>query len=145
MARRKYDMGVVAFAVAERNRGRRWEDIRQAIKERFHIEPPTVRIMLNWHKHYGSGQSELESVISLATAEMARRALPVAAEQSYKLFIGQGLPTLKHYVDRGLKWEVAATMVILTMVEQQFGSDVYESAVSEYEHIRAKQSKEELK
>lgn len=142
MARRSYDLGVVAFAVAERNRGRRWDDIRQAISERFHIEPPTVRIMLNWHKRYGSGQSELESVISLASAEMARRALPVAAEQSYRLLIGEGLPTLKDYVERGIDWEVSATMVILTMLEQQFGSDVYQRAVREYEHIRTEQSKQ---
>lgn len=137
MARRSYDIGVVAFAVAERNRGRRWEDIRQAIREKFHIEPPTVRIMLNWHKRYGSGQSALESVISLAGAEMERRALPLASQQSYKLLMSDGLPAFRRYVELVKDWDVAAAMVVLTMLEQQFGGSVYQRAVSRYEALRA--------
>jgi hypothetical protein len=99
--------------------------------------------MLRWHKRYGSGQSSLDTVISLASAETARRAWPIAEQQTYGLFIDKGLPTFKQYVEEVGDWEVAAAMVILTTLEQQFGSDVYQRAAKEYEAIQAQHGKKQ--
>jgi len=134
-------MDLVVFAVAERNRGARWQDIRQAIKERFQIEPPTERIMLEWHKHYGTKQPALDAAMSAALAEMAKKAVSVAAQRSYELFVAQGLPAFKEYCEQGMDAQVASVVVVLAMVEQQFGSEVFQRAVREFDLVREKHRK----
>jgi len=144
MARRKYDIGVVTYAVTERNRGGTWKDIREAIRTRFHIEPPTERIMLQWHKRYGGEQSAgIEVLVTDAAANLAKRALPVAATQTYGALIEEGFPSIIQYYKRGVDLEVAAAIVVLSMLERQFGSRVYEDAVREFQQIRVERTTEE--
>ncbi len=50
-----FNFEVKLFALSRRSEGKRWGEIRRAIKERFNIAPPTVRSLQKWEKETDRG------------------------------------------------------------------------------------------
>ena len=47
---KRFSFEVKLFALDSRREGKGWGEIRRAIKEKFLIEPPTIRAMQKWEQ-----------------------------------------------------------------------------------------------
>ena len=131
----RFSEKVIAFVLTERSRGKRWNDVRNAVRDQFQIEPPSERQMRNWYKEYGGGLILGEKLLRESLVKMARDSMPVAAFAAQQLAIEQGIPALVEAFQRKEDPLVAGGLMILSMLEQTVGKK-YDEIVRQYQEMR---------
>lgn len=135
---------VIAFALTERSRGARWKDIQRAIKQEFHIEPPSERQMRTWYKEYGGGSIDPEKMLREALIKVVRGLTPMVAFSTQEWAIQQ-IPTLMKAREQNIDPKVAWGIMILDMLEETVGRDAYDEIVSGYQKTRDARKEEDNK
>ena len=123
---KKYPLNVKILAVSMRRDGDKWAEIRQAIKEKYNIEPPTTRIMLNWLK---GGDNEL---IEVALREQAAKQAENIKRQALESASKDLLPRLIKSRAAGENVEYAGWHWMFTIMETTLGSEKFWNFIDRY-------------
>ena len=126
MTRARYKTEVKLFALNERSEGKGWQIIRQRIKERFNVEPPTVRAMEKWQKSLNPETITAE-LMKDTKAQIPKIGAAVQME------VGQNLlPVLLKAREAGEDMETAAWKWFFQWIETWLGPQRFERLVTEY-------------
>lgn len=143
----RFSEKVVAFVLTERSRGKRWNDIVNAVRETFHIEPPTERQMRNWYREYGGGIIDQEKLLRETLIKMARDSTPILALAAQQNVIERGIPRLlQAYEKRGAGFvqkedpAVVIGLFLLSFLEENLGGK-FEEVLRRYQEIRGGKEK----
>jgi hypothetical protein len=123
----RYSLEVKLFALEKRRDSSGWEGVRQAIKERFDIEPPTVRAMQRWEKQLATRED-----LSKALTEDAKKKAEVAKTHTLTQVAGGLLPTLWVAKDAGEDIESAGWKWFFSIVENVLGSEKFKRFLGAY-------------
>ncbi len=134
--RSRYPDKVIAFALTERARGTPWKKIAADIRAEFDIRSPSERQMRDWYKEWGAGPSDPEMLMRQTLINTVRAATPAAAFATQRIAVEQGVPALIQAWQQGKDPRIAGGVMILSILEQQVGSEIYDKVVSEYQRIR---------
>ncbi|MDD5509491.1 MAG: hypothetical protein PHI12_01575 [Dehalococcoidales bacterium] len=123
---RRFPIEVKVFVIEKRRDGKEWSEIKQAIRETFNMEPPTVRAMQRWDK-------ELDrAALSKALKERAKKDAQVAKEQTVTMLAQDLLPTLWKAVDAGEELEYTGWNWFFRLVETSLGTQKFKSFMGRY-------------
>ena len=129
-----YSEKVIAFAMTERSRGARWKEVTERVSRQFGIKPPTERQMRKWYNEFG-GTNDPERLLRENLIKVARATTPIAAFTAQKYAMEQ-VPTLVEAWKEGKNPWVAGGVMILSMLEQTSGTEVFEEILQEYQKTR---------
>jgi hypothetical protein len=123
---RGFNFEVKLYVLDRRREGKTWGEIVQGIKERFNINPPTVRAMQKWEK-------ELDrEALNRALMEEARKLVPEVKQTVLGQMASGFIPVLWQARDVGGDVELEGWIWFLRVFEHQLGSEKFERVVSEY-------------
>jgi hypothetical protein len=132
----RFSEKIIAFALTERSRGKRWKDIQNSIKQEFQISvPPTTRQMLNWYKEYGGSAIDQEKILREAQIRVVKDLTPMVAFATQQWAIQQ-IPKVEEARRKNLDPWMVQGVGLLRMFEQTVGSDLYDKVIEEYEQER---------
>ena len=132
--RTRYPDKVIAFAMTERSRGARWKEVTESVVRQFGIKPPTERQMRKWYKEFG-GSSDPERLLRENLIKVARATTPIAAFTAQKYAMEQ-VPNLVEAWREGKDPWVAGGVMILSMLEETAGTEVFGKILEEYQKMR---------
>jgi hypothetical protein len=124
MARFKTE--VKMFAIKERDEGKMWQVIQKRIREKFNIEPPTVRAMQKWEKTLD------RQALSAELMKDIKSEMPSIQSQAQVEFVQKFLPVLWEAKDSGQDVELAGWKCFLNIIERRLGSQSFEQLITEY-------------
>jgi hypothetical protein len=121
-----YSFEVKLFALNSRREGKGWGEIRRAIKERFDIDPPTVRSLQKWEKETDRG------VLNRALKEKARKEAETIKGQALTSVAEDLLPRLWKARDAGDDIEYEGWKWFFSIVENTLGSQKFKRFLHTY-------------
>lgn len=128
----RFNVNVKLYVLDKRAEGEGWKTIKQSIREKFDIEPPTVRAMQKWEKKLD------RLALSNELMKEAKGQMPtIEAEAQVRL--AQGLiPVLWQAKDAGQDIELSGWKWFFKLIESQLGSSKFEHIIREYMAEREK-------
>jgi len=128
----RFNVNVKLYVLDKRAEGEGWKAIKQGIREKFNIEPPTVRAMQKWEKKLDRFALSGE-LMKGAKGQMST----IEAEAQARL--AQGLiPVLWQATDAGQDIELSGWKWFFRLIESQLGSSKFEHIIREYMAERKK-------
>ena len=134
-----FNVKVKLYVLDERAKGEGWKIIRQGIKEKFDIEPPTVRAMQKWekkldrlslsHQLMKEVKGQMPAIVGDAQARVAQELIPILWRAKD---IGQDIDLV------GWKW-------LLSLMENQLGSERFDYVLREYMEERDRRKQRDSK
>jgi len=121
-----FSFEVKLFALNSRSEGKGWGEIRRAIKERFNIDPPTVRSMQKWEKETD------RRVLNRALKEKAKKETEAIKGQALTTVAEDLLPRLWKARDAGDDIEYEGWRWFLSIVENTLGSEKFKQFLRQY-------------
>lgn len=121
-----FSFEVKLFALDSRREGKGWGEIRHAIKERFNINPPTVRAMQKWDKETDRG------VLNRALKEKAKKEAEAIKGQALTSVAEDLLPRLWKARDAGEDIEYAGWRWFFSIIEATLGSEKFRKFFKQY-------------
>ncbi len=126
MTRPRFRTEIKLFALNERAQGKGWQVIRQRIKERFDVAPPTVRAMQKWQKTLDP-QAITAELLRDTKTQIPRIGTEVQIEVAQSL-----LPVLSKAREAGEDMEAAAWRWFFQWAENYLGRERFKHLVEEY-------------
>ncbi|RLC61095.1 MAG: hypothetical protein DRI01_09070 [Chloroflexi bacterium] len=123
---KRYSFEVKLFALDSRGEGKGWGEIRRAIKERFQIEPPTIRAMQKWEQ--GSDREALNKALK----DKARKEAEAMKEQTLNRVAQELLPKLWEARDTGEDVEYAGWSWFFSIMESTMGQEKFRNFMDRY-------------
>jgi hypothetical protein len=121
-----FSFEVKLFALNNRREGKGWGEIRRAIKERFNIDPPTVRSLQKWEKETDRG------VLNRALNEKAKKEAEAIKGQALTSVAEDLLPRLWKAKDAGEDIEYAGWRWFFSIIEATLGSEKFRKFFNQY-------------
>lgn len=138
----RFSEKIVAFVLTERSRGKRWKDIINAVRETFHIEPPSERQMRTWYREYGGGIIDQEKLLRETLIKITKDSTPLLALAAQQNVIERGIPRLLQAFEKkgsGLAQKEDPAVVIglflLSFLEENLGGK-FDEVLKRYQEIR---------
>jgi hypothetical protein len=125
-----FSFEVKLFALNGRREGKGWGEIRRAIKERFTIDPPTVRSLQKWEKETDRG------ILDHALKEKAKKEAEAIKGQALTSVAEDLLPRLWKARDAGDDIEYEGWRWFLSIVESTLGSEKFKRFLKRYQTER---------
>ena len=125
-----FSFEVKLFALNGRREEKGWGEIRRAIKERFNIDPPTVRSLQKWEKETDRG------VLDHALKEKAKKEAEAIKGQALTSVAEDLLPRLWKARDAGDDIEYEGWRWFLSIVESTLGSEKFKRFLKQYQTER---------
>jgi len=123
---KRFSFEVKLFALDNRREGKRWGEIRCTIKEKFLIEPPTIRAMQKWE------QGEDREVLSLALKDKAKKEAEAIKEQAINRIVQDLFPKLLEARDTGEDVEYAGWRWFFSVMESMLGREKFRRFMARY-------------
>jgi len=123
---KRYSFEVKLFAFDSRREGEGWGAIRRAIKEKFKIEPPTVRAMQKWE------QGSDREVLRTALRDKASKEAEAIRKQALTRVAQELLPKLLEARDTGEDVEYAGWSWFFSIMESTLGREKFKSFMTKY-------------
>ena len=136
---RRYGVAIQSYVIEERKQGKPWTEIKQEVKSKFGIEPPTIRAMQGWVQR-GLDRTQIDRML----AEEAKAKLPQAADFTQKFFSEVMLPAAWRSQALGADLEQTMWTLFLSAMETAIGSDKFGRFINEY-MTRRTEVKEQVK
>jgi len=133
----RYSLEVKLYALERRRESSGWGEVRRGIREKFEIEPPTVRAMQRWEKQLATRED-----LSLALSEDARKKAEVAKMQTLTQVASGLLPNLWAAKDVGEDIESAGWKWFFSIVENVLGTEKFKRFLGAY--LAEREGKPEL-
>ncbi len=121
-----FSFEVKLFTLNSRREGKGWGEIRRSIKERFKIDPPTVRSLQKWEKETDRG------VLDRALKEKAKKEAETIKGQALTSVAEDLLPRLWRARDVGGDVEYAGWKWFFSIVENTLGSEKLKRFLEQY-------------
>ena len=99
---KRFKTDVKVFVLNERSEGKGWKVIKERIRQRFNIEPPTTRAMQKWEKRLDRAALNAELMKDL------KGEMPVIEAEAQLRFAQDLLPTLWKAREAGRIWSLPA-------------------------------------
>jgi len=128
----RFKTDVKLFVLNERSEGKGWKIIKERIRQRFNIEPPTTRAMQKWEKRLDRAALNAELMKDI------KGEMPIIEAEAKVRFAQELLPTLWKARDAGEDMELAGWKWFLHFIDSRLGSQGFERLVSEYMSERHK-------
>jgi hypothetical protein len=128
----RFSLQVKVHALDERRSGKTWKQIRQSIKERFDVSPPSIRAMEKWEKEIGREK------LSQLLIEESKKDLPKVEQSALREMAGSLIPVLWRARDAGADTEMEGWMWFFSLVERQLGSAKFDQFLDEYNKRRGR-------
>lgn len=128
----RFKTDVKLFVLNERSEGKGWKIIKERIRQRFNIEPPTVRAMQKWEKRLD------RTALNAELMKDIRSEMPTIEAEAQLRFAQELLPTVWKARDAGQDMELAGWKWFLHFIDSRLGSQTFERLVSEYMSERHK-------
>ena len=125
-----FSFDVKLFALNRRSEGKGWGEIRRAIKERFNIDPPTVRSLQKWEKETDRG------VLNRALKEKAKKEAEAIKGQALTSVAEDLLPRLWKARDAGDDIEYEGWRWFFSILENTLGSEKFKRFLLRYQDER---------
>jgi hypothetical protein len=129
---KRYKTDIKLFVLNERSEGKGWKIIKEHIRQRFNIEPPTVRAMQKWEKGLDRAALNAELMKDI------KGQMPVIEAEAQLRFAQDLLPTLWKAREAGQDMELAGWKWFLHFIDSRLGSQGFERLVNEYMSERMK-------
>ena len=129
---RRYGVAIQSYVIEERKQGKPWTEIKEEVKSKFGMEPPTIRAMQGWVQR-GLDRAQIDRML----AEEARAKLPQAADFTQKFVSDVMLPAAWRSQAIGADLEQTLWGLFLAAMETAIGSDKFERFLGEYMKQRA--------
>jgi hypothetical protein len=123
---------VKLFVLDERAQGKGWKVIRQGIKDKFDIEPPTVRAMEKWIKNLD------RTTLTAELMKDVKGRMPAIEAETQVRFAQELMPVLWRARDAGQDIELAGWKWFLQFMDGRLGSQTFERVINEYMKEREK-------
>jgi len=123
----RYSLEVKLFALEKRKDSSGWGEVRRAIRERFEIEPPTIRAMQRWEKQLANRED-----LTQALSEDTKKKAEFTKMQTLTQVAGGLLPHLWVAKDAGEDIESAGWRWFFSIVENVLGSEKFKRFLGAY-------------
>ena len=123
---KKYNFELKLFVLDNRRQGKGWGEIRRAIKEKFKIEPPTIRAMQNWQE--GTDRD----ILSRALKDKADKEAEVIRKQAVNKVVQEMLPKILEARDTGEDVEYAGWRWFFSVMENILGREKFKRFMDRY-------------
>jgi hypothetical protein len=123
---KRYSFEVKLFAFDSRREGKGWGEIRRAIKEKFKIEPPTIRAMQKW------GQGSDGEVLKKAIKDKATMEAEVMRKEALNRVAQELFPKLLEARDTGDDVEYAGWSWFFSIMESTMGQEKFRNFMNRY-------------
>jgi len=129
---KRFKTDVKLFVLNERVEGKGWKVIKERIRQRFNIEPPTTRAMQKWEKKLDRAALNAELMKDI------KGGMPAIEAEAQVRFAQELLPVLWKARDAGQDMELAGWKWFLHFIDSRLGNERFERLVSEYMSERQK-------
>ena len=123
---RRFPTELKAFVIDRRRESKEWSEIKRAVRQRFNMDPPTVRAMQRWDKELD--RAELSRLLK----QKAKREAEAMKEQTVATLAQDLLPTLWKAVDAGEDIEYTGWSWFFRLIETSLGSDKFGRFITRY-------------
>lgn len=128
----RFEGRVKLFVLDERAQGKGWKVIKQGIKDRFNVEPPTIRAMEKWIKNLD------RTTLTADLMKDVRGQMPAIETEAQVRFAQEVMPILWRARDAGQDMELAGWKWFLQFIDGRLGSQRFERMIDEYMKERQK-------
>lgn len=118
---------VKLFVLDERAQGKNWKVIKEGIRNKFNVEPPTIRAMEKWIKNLDRTTLQAELLMKNVGREM-----PAIETEARIRFAQELMPVLLRAKDVGQDIELAGWKWFLQFIDNRLGSKRFEQMIDEY-------------
>ena len=125
-----FSFEIKLFVLNGRREGKGWGEIRRATKERFNIDPPTVRSLQKWEKETDRG------VLNRALKKKAKKEAETIKGQALTSVAEDLLPRLWKARDAGEDIEYEGWRWFFSIVENTLGSEKFNRFLEKYRDER---------
>ena len=122
----RFKTDVKLFVLNERAEGKGWKVIKERIKQRFNIEPPTTRAMQKWEQKLDQDALKAEIMKDI------KGEMPAIQAEARLKFAQELLPTLWRARGAGQDMELAGWKWFLHFIDNRLGSEQFTRLVEEY-------------
>ena len=129
---KRFKTDVKIFVLNERSDGKGWKVIKERIRQRFNIEPPTTRAMQKWEKSLDRAALNAELLKDI------KGEMPVIEAEAQLRFAQDLLPTLWKAREAGQDMELAGWKWFLHFIDSRLGNQGFDRLVNEYMSERQK-------
>jgi hypothetical protein len=129
---KRFKTDVKVFVLSERSEGKGWKVIKERIRQRFNIEPPTTRAMQKWEKSLDRAALNTELLKDI------KGEMPVIEAEAQLRFAQDLLPTLWKAREAGQDMELAGWKWFLHFIDNRLGNQGFDRLVNEYMSERQK-------
>jgi hypothetical protein len=129
---KRFKTDVKVFVLNERSEGKGWKVIKERIRQRFNIEPPTTRAMQKWEKKLD------RAALNAELMKDVRAEMPAFEAEAQVRFAQELLPMLWKAKDAGQDMELAGWKWFLHFIDGRLGSQGFERLIREYMSERQK-------
>ena len=129
---KRFKTDVKLFVLNERSEGKGWKVIKERIRQRFNIEPPTTRAMQKWEKSLDRAALNAELLKDI------KGEMPVIEAEAQLRFAQDLLPTLWKAREAGQDMELAGWKWFLHFIDNRLGNQGFDRLVNEYMSERQK-------
>lgn len=123
---KRFKTDVKLFVLNERSEGKGWKVIKERIRQRFNIEPPTTRAMQKWEKILDRAALNAELLKDI------KGEMPVIEAEAQLRFAQDLLPTLWRAREAGQDMELAGWKWFLHFIDNRLGNQRFDRLVNEY-------------
>ena len=122
----RFSANVKLYSLDERAKGKGWKKVQQGIREKFSIEPPTIRAMQKWERKLDRAALSQELM-----GEIKKQTPTIETQAREKL--AQGLiPVLWQAKDTGQDIELSGWKWFFSLIESELGSSKFEYIIKQY-------------
>jgi len=123
---KRFKTDVKLFVLNERSEGKGWKIIKERIRQRFNIEPPTVRAMQKWEIRLD------RTALNDELMKDIKGEMPVIEAEAQLRFAQDLLPTLWKAREAGQDMELAGWKWLLYFINNRLGNQGFDRLVNEY-------------
>lgn len=124
---KKYGLTIQSYVIEQRKQGITWKDISRQVKDKFGVEPPTIRAMQKWVQR-GLDRAQMGKMLM----EEARKKLPEVAAFMQAYFSEVIQPVIRRSQTVGADLEQTVLGVFLGAMETAIGSIKFERFIDDY-------------
>jgi len=128
----RFNSAVKLFVLDGRAEGKGWKIIKQGIKDKFNIEPPTVRAMQKWEKNLD------RMALTAELMKDIKGQMPTIETEAQVRFAQELMPVLWNAKDVGQDMELAGWKWFLQFIDGRLGSQRFELMINQYMEERRK-------
>ncbi len=122
----RFKTQVKLFVLNERAEGKGWKVIKERIRQKFNIDPPTTRAMQKWEQKLDRAALNKELMKDI------KGEMPGIEAEARVRFAQELLPTLWRAKDAGQDMELAGWKWFLHFIEDRLGNQRFKQLVDDY-------------